>query len=74
MKIETKYNVGQEVWFMEDNKVKNEEILKLSFIKDGTNESVIYYFFKIEYNMLKHERFISEQETFATKEELVNSL
>lgn len=73
MRIETKYNINQEVWFIEDNKVKNEEILKLTFTKDGSNESILYYF-KEKSNAVPWERFRKESEVFATKEELINSL
>ena len=74
MKIETKYNINQEVWFIEDNKVKNEEILKLTFTKDGSNESVFYYFKEKSMNTSNWERSRKESEVFATKEELINSL
>jgi hypothetical protein len=74
MKIETKYDINQEVWFIEDNKVKNEAILKLSFTKDGSNESVIYYFKEKQKSMVNWERIKKEDEIFATKEELINSL
>ena len=34
MIIETKYDVGQEVWFIEENKIKTEAIKKLGITKD----------------------------------------
>lgn len=73
MKIETKYNIGDEVWFMHDNKVKSGTIIKIDVVleRDMNSQNVgksVYYGL---YN------FISpyiEQRLFPTKEELLKSL
>ena len=73
MKIETKYDIRQEVWFMEDDKVKSENILKISLSK-SISEEIILYHFKDRNTQLYWERNRKEAEVFATKEELIKSL
>ena len=72
MKIETKYNINQEFCFIEDYKIKKEVIEKLTFIKNIYDEYTLYYF--KSHNTLNQERCRNEQQIFATKEELINSL
>ena len=68
MTIETKYNIGQEVWFLFDGKPLNGKIVKISeytikikvIFKDGKG-----YLFS---------RDIKDFKLFPTKEELLKSL
>lgn len=68
MAIETKYNIGDEVWFMFDGKPLNGKIARISeytikvevIFKDGKE-----YLFS---------RDIKDFKLFPTKEELLNSL
>ena len=68
MKIETKYNIGDEVWFLFDDKPLNGKIARISeytikvkvILKDGKE-----YLFS---------RDIKDFKLFPTKEELLNSL
>jgi hypothetical protein len=73
MTIETKYNTGDIVWFIENDKVVFDEILKINFSKQGHLESISYYF-KEHSNSVPWERFRTEDLVFATKEELIKSL
>lgn len=69
MKIETKFNIDQEVFFFEDNKVKSEKIWVIE-IAIGNKTRITYSFFKAnERHIIKE-----ENEIFATKEELIASL
>ena len=74
MEIKTKYSVNQKVWFIEDNKVKNEEILELTFSKDSSCESIFYYFKEKENIMHNWKRMIEEKDVFSTKEELIKNI
>lgn len=70
MKIETKFNIGDEIFFMDTNKIKNRIIRKLSLTMDEKFEqSVMYYYIEDD----KY-RYISEKSIFATKQELLDSL
>ena len=67
MTIETKYNIGDEMWFIWENKVQHScitHVLKTS-IKN-------FYEFDIIYN--KHHVMMAESDIFPTKEELLKSL
>lgn len=82
MEIETKYNIGDEVWFIEDNKAKSGKVTGLRF-SYGTGEffgeSITHvgktctnYFLRgdfIHSGCILEEKFL-----FASKEELLNSL
>lgn len=68
MTIETKYDIGQEVWINENGtprkcRVKWIEVLALELM--GTN---------IKYKVLGYEPPLSESLVFPTKEELLKSL
>lgn len=81
MIIETKYNAGDEVWFIHDNKVKSDKILliKLCIRANGKND--------IEYRMesyndnciTKQPKHVisndfSERNIFPSKQALLDSL
>lgn len=73
MKIETKYEINQEVWFIEDDKVKSEPILKITFSKSIFDEDIIYHF-EDRQNSAEWQRYKKEYEVFSTKENLIKSL
>ena len=71
MIIETKYNIGDEVWFINHNKVCVSFITDIRVRKNKTNIKVEYHIepqHKIVFGVIK------EQELFSTKEELLKSL
>lgn len=79
MVIKTKFDIGSEVFFIFNNRVYKQKISKIRFTKelitytrDGSNlETSIEYSFDGNSvgNLVK-----KEEEVFATKEELLNSL
>ena len=67
MTIETKYNIGDEVWAIVENKVCQYHILNITAKKRmQTTIEVMYYIGNCEWRY--------EQELFSTKEELLKSL
>lgn len=68
MTIETKYNIGDEVWTIIENKVCKYHILSITAKKGMRNEEieVKYYIGNCEWRY--------EHELFPTKEELLKSL
>jgi hypothetical protein len=82
MTIETKYNIGDEVWFLEDNHAQNGVVTGLRFMYgkgeffgmliDHTEIVHTDYFLRGEFihsGCILEERFL-----FPTKEELLKSL
>ena len=70
MTIETKYNIGDEVWFILGNKARKGIILGIIFNKVG--HSLIGYHYSVQIGM-SHGSF-NEPDLFPTKEELLKSL
>ena len=70
MTIETKYNIGQEVWFILGHKACQGEILEIVFNKVG--HTLIGCHYNVEFGV-SHGSF-NESELFPTKEELLKSL
>lgn len=73
MTIETKYNIGDEVWFMHDNKAKRGTIIKIdvSLERDMNSQNVGK---SVQYSIFNfHAPYIGTH-LFHTKEELLNSL
>lgn len=68
MTIETKYNIGDEVWAVVENKVCKYPILNITVKKGMLPETIetLYYIGLCEWRY--------EQELFPTKEELLKSL
>ena len=81
MKFETKYDLGDCVWFMHDNKAKRGRILGIElnyscshFDEANTPKCVDY---SVDYTVkicLGHSIRMSGEELFSTKEELLKSL
>ena len=76
MTIETKYNIGDILWFMHDNKPKTMKVWDINIeIKtkfDGQYEYGSYV--RIFYYDFGNHNKIEESELFPTKEELLKSL
>ena len=69
MIIETKYNIGDEVWFLYNREPINKDIRA---IKTGASRRLQYIKYVFRENELSFEK--DESELFPTKEELINSL
>lgn len=75
MTIETKYNIGDEVWFIKDNKVQSLKITQLNVLMsllpktDGYGCKINQV---VDYSNGK--TVLAEYECFPTKEELLKSL
>lgn len=65
MTIETKYNIGDEVWFMYRNKVFSGRIVGIFIRSNGISYKIV--------SIIKGMWF-SESNLFPTKEELLKSL
>ena len=70
MTIETKYNIGDEVWFMLGSKARQGKILEIVFKKVG--HALIGHYYNVQVGM-SHGSW-NEQDLFPTKEELLKSL
>lgn len=73
MERETKFNIGDNVWFMFNNKIHNANIIKIScvkFISPVDYKSII----ETEKYQLENSNWYISKEIFNTKEELINSL
>lgn len=69
MTIETKFNVGDEVYFMKDNRVKRGKVQ--SIILPTIESSAMP---QIKYTLLSETTYEYEHLLFKTKEELLQSL
>lgn len=73
MVIETKYNIGDEVWFIHDNKVKSATIITISiFVERDMNSQ--YVSNSAQYGLYGFPYPYVENHLFRTKEELLKSL
>ena len=71
MTIETKFNVGDEVWFMENNKPNKGSVVKIDIDRARTGDWYIeHYKVKHGNDQICH----IGQSLFPTKEELLKSL
>ena len=70
MTIETKFDIGQEVWFILGNKARQGIILGITFNKVG--HTLIGYHYNVQVGV-SHGSF-NESDLFPTKEELLKSL
>lgn len=69
MKIETKYELGQKVWFMHANRPECLPIIYITISVRGIKQVIIQYIFQVD-----EEIWLTEHKLFATKEELIASL
>lgn len=65
MTISTKYDIGDMVWFMYDNRC---------VLKKIENINIDVYHMYIQYNFDENSIWLSEKHIFSTKEELLKSL
>lgn len=71
MTIETKFNIGDEVWFMKENKPTKKVVDFIEIITaSATSKSFIQYGLKMEGVVER----VTEKNLFSTKEELLKSL
>ena len=72
MDIKTKYDIGQSVFFMKDNKVETSAIRQITldvwYNKDKNVKE------RISYCLFSSSQFYEEKDLFPTKEELLKSL
>jgi hypothetical protein len=71
MAIETRYNIGDEVWFMNENKVYVSFIEDVRVKRNSKNTKIEYM---VESMQKKDFGLKKEQDLFPTKEELLKSL
>ena len=74
MKIETKYDINQKVWFMNDNVVMDLNVSEINITIKSEKPSIRYSIIRPIGNNGTIEIKKDEFEIFATKEELINSL
>ena len=72
MTIETKYNIGDEVWFMSDNEICNAKITAIHAHNDDTGLYITYSCDDTPVGQALNTLF--ERCFFPTKEELLKSL
>lgn len=72
MTIETKYNIGDEVWFMQNNKICSDTITAIHTYRTETISHITYGFGKSIRSQII--AIIDERDLFPTKEELLKSL
>ena len=73
MIVEIKYNIGDKVWFMYNNSVKCEPIIKINaLIEKDMNSTNIHI--TILYHLYDYCTSYIESKLFPTKEELLKSL
>ena len=72
MDIKTKYDLGQSVFFMKDNKVETSAIKQISIDVWYNKDKEIRM--RIHYYLFSADQFYEEDNLFLTKEELLKSL
>ena len=72
MDIKTKYDLGQSVFFMKDNKVATSAIKQISI--DVWYNKYKEISMRIQYYLFFADQFYEEDNLFLTKEELLKSL
>ena len=76
MKIETKFNIGDWVWFVCSNKIIKDQIVSFSINNNPCNKKALNISYRIYVISLPDSNTVEVDETrcFATKEELLKSL
>ena len=70
MKVETKYNANQTVYFMHENKIKSGEIavINIDIVANDNSTNITYQIFSYQNDTF------TESEIFSTKKELLEYL
>ena len=66
--VKTKYNIGDKVWFISDNKVKSLDVTGVSICVESAEGA------KVQYILHFNTSWIDEGKLFKTKQELLESL
>ena len=69
MEIKTKYNIGDEVWWLDNNKVHQDYVKGIFFSMYGSTTDYTLY-----YKLNQQLRDFDEEILFPSKEELLKSL
>lgn len=69
MTVETKFNIGDEVWYLHNNKVCNRKVSAINIRITECMVSIIYYI-----SAPKESITLEEKSIFSSKEELLKSL
>jgi hypothetical protein len=76
MTIETKFNIGDDAWFMQYNKPTHRTVEKIEIVTTAKCTSIVFF----EYKYVRENRswefleFATDKTAFSTKEELLNHL
>lgn len=76
MTIHKKYNNGDKVWFIFDNKVANTEVAnwQITGVQGSMDYNIVYFLNSLLIGLSFGRHGFLENTLFATKEELLNSL
>lgn len=74
MKIETKYDINQKVWFIDDNAVMDLNVSEINITIKSEKPSIRYTIVRPIGNNSTIEIKKDEFQIFATKEELISNL
>lgn len=72
MTIQTKLNIGDSVWFIHDNKVKEGRVMRISI--QVIEWDRIGHTIQLHYYPSGYTGYLTEKQAFETKEELLESL
>lgn len=76
MEIKTEFNIGDEIFFMNKNKVKSAKVIHIHLNVSENHSAFEKLNIKIQYHINKSDLSIKlfEEEAFKTKQELLESL
>lgn len=74
MTIETKFNIGDEVWFIEDRRVCRGQIESVTAKTSGHGNDYEYYDIVMRSDVFEARTSAEAHQIFKTKEELIESL
>ena len=66
--VKTKYNIGDKVWYISDNKVQNPDITGVHILVEQTGD------IKVGYTLHYESSWIEEERLFRSKKELLEAL
>jgi len=70
IEIDTKFSIGDTIFFIQDNKIKFGVMYKIDITTDGNQHSIYFYARDNENNV----SVIPERRAFISKEQLIESL